>query len=276
MKMKCSVIQDLLPSYVDNICSEDTRELVQEHIAECGQCREKLEQMKNTEIVAGKAAKRQVDYLKKIHSTLTHREGVGKLLLVILVGIAYVGLFVGGGGLLDYPRIPFIVVSALFFCAAVLAGNYRFSGGRKNAAALEIGVSGAVFILVMAVQGYFVWAVCEELKNNIVFPFNIMEPYEFGPFDVNILRIFALIPAAVLLWNAFGKYKNAYATTLNIAAVGYIVYANDWLYHMDDAGTSIQFIKKLTITQTVLAAVGLIAFALLRKFGKMSEGAENL
>lgn len=57
MKIKCSVIQDLLPSYVDNICSEDTKELVREHVAECMQCKEKLEQMKNTEIVAGQASK---------------------------------------------------------------------------------------------------------------------------------------------------------------------------------------------------------------------------
>ena len=113
--MKCSIIQDLLPSYVDDICSEDTRELIDEHIAECNQCREKLDQMKNTAIIAGKATNKQIDYLKKIHSTIMHKERLGKLILMLLVGITFAGLFVGYGGLINYEQIPSIVFSILLF-----------------------------------------------------------------------------------------------------------------------------------------------------------------
>lgn len=285
MKMKCSVIQDLLPSYVDNICSEDTRELVQEHVAECEQCKKKLDQMRNTEIVAEKAAKKQVDYLKKIRRTITQKEGLGMIILVILVGIAYVGLFVRGGGLLnysripDYSRMPSVIFTVLIFCAAALAENYRFSSGRKAAAAAEIGISGAVFAFALVVDNYWVRTLAEyHLKQSgrVPFPFNIMEPYEFGPFYANVLRAVALIPVAVLLKNTFGKQKNAYATVLNITAISYIVYANEWLYHMDGPEMAIQRINELTIIQIVLAAVGIIICALLQKFGKTSEGAESL
>lgn len=68
--------------------------------------------------------------------------------------------------------------------------------------------------------------------------------------------------------NTFGKRKNAYATTLNITAVSYIVYVNDWLYHMDSAETSMRVMKELNITQIILSAVGIAAFALSRKLGK--------
>lgn len=277
MKMKCSVIQDLLPSYVDNICSEDTKELVDEHVAECAQCKEKLEQMKNTEIVAGKASKKQVDYLKKIHSTFTHKEGVGKTMLVLLVGTAYVGLFTGGGGLLDYNLIPSVVFSVLSFCAALLAGNYRYSGGK--AAVVEIGISSAVFAFVVAFFACLVFSVVEYSQNyvnHIQFLLIEMEPMEVGPFCVAVYKIAALIVVAILLRNTLGKRKNGYATTLNVTALSYIVYANDWLYHMDDAETSIRAMKELTISQIILAAVGILTYALLRKFGKAPVEAGNL
>ena len=43
--MKCAIIQDLLPLYCDSICSEASRELVEEHVAQCGGCRDKLAAM---------------------------------------------------------------------------------------------------------------------------------------------------------------------------------------------------------------------------------------
>lgn len=46
MKIKCDVINDLLPLYVDNVLSDASRELVEEHIKECGSCRKTLENMK--------------------------------------------------------------------------------------------------------------------------------------------------------------------------------------------------------------------------------------
>lgn len=41
--VKCEIIQDLLPLYVDNVCSDSSREMIEEHIRTCESCREKLE-----------------------------------------------------------------------------------------------------------------------------------------------------------------------------------------------------------------------------------------
>lgn len=43
--MKCNVIKDLLPSYVDGICSEDTIEIVKEHLHNCEECKTHLTMM---------------------------------------------------------------------------------------------------------------------------------------------------------------------------------------------------------------------------------------
>ncbi len=47
-KIKCELIQDLLPLYVDEVCSEESRKTVAEHVSECGECRNKLEKMVKT------------------------------------------------------------------------------------------------------------------------------------------------------------------------------------------------------------------------------------
>lgn len=44
-KISCNVIGDLLPLYVDGAVSEDTKKLVEEHLAVCGDCKKAAEEM---------------------------------------------------------------------------------------------------------------------------------------------------------------------------------------------------------------------------------------
>ena len=48
MKIKCDVIRDLLPLYVDDVLSEESRKLVEEHLQECEDCREYCKDLKET------------------------------------------------------------------------------------------------------------------------------------------------------------------------------------------------------------------------------------
>lgn len=49
MNKKCDIIKDLLPLYAENICSDDSRQAVAEHIAECESCRNELNKI-NTNV----------------------------------------------------------------------------------------------------------------------------------------------------------------------------------------------------------------------------------
>ena len=42
MKTSCEIIKDILPLYHDNVCSEESRALVEEHLMECTSCGELL------------------------------------------------------------------------------------------------------------------------------------------------------------------------------------------------------------------------------------------
>ena len=48
-KINCNVIGDLLPLYVDGAVSEDTKKLVEEHLAECADCKKAAEDMEKRE-----------------------------------------------------------------------------------------------------------------------------------------------------------------------------------------------------------------------------------
>ena len=43
----CEIIRDLLPLYADEICSESSKQLVEEHIAACESCKNELEDYRN-------------------------------------------------------------------------------------------------------------------------------------------------------------------------------------------------------------------------------------
>ena len=44
--MNCNIINDILPLYVDGVVSEDTKNAVEEHLATCSDCSNKLQRLK--------------------------------------------------------------------------------------------------------------------------------------------------------------------------------------------------------------------------------------
>lgn len=84
MKFNCSIVDDLLPLYLEDICSEDSKAVLEEHLQECPACREKLARMKNNDIIP--QMKKQEykfpagDYVRKIKR---HRIRVGILVTLI-------------------------------------------------------------------------------------------------------------------------------------------------------------------------------------------------
>ena len=39
MDIPCNIIQDIMPLYIDSLCSEETSKEVKEHINECNSCK---------------------------------------------------------------------------------------------------------------------------------------------------------------------------------------------------------------------------------------------
>ncbi|XMB85826.1 zf-HC2 domain-containing protein [Mycoplasmatota bacterium WC44] len=41
MKINCKVVEDLMPLYIDEVCSDESKQLVEEHLINCHGCRVK-------------------------------------------------------------------------------------------------------------------------------------------------------------------------------------------------------------------------------------------
>lgn len=89
MKVTCDIINDLIPSYIDNVCSEDSRKLVEEHIKHCPKCAKELEYMKSPmDFPVLKEDGKSKDPFLKIRKKVRIRIGVSIIITCLLMILA--------------------------------------------------------------------------------------------------------------------------------------------------------------------------------------------
>ena len=119
MKLNCNVIHDLLPLYVDRICSDESRELVDEHLAGCRDCSVLLKQMRSTEIENDLKSEtenvilRQANFFKR-KSAVAGTVIAGIFMIPILVCLI---VNLASGAALDWF---FIVLASLITAASLI------------------------------------------------------------------------------------------------------------------------------------------------------------
>ncbi len=92
-RFDCEIIKDLLPLYADNVCSEKSVKIVEEHLAECSECSEELRKIKECPIVPEvdedleKAVKNAGKRIKKGKKKTIIETIALVLILVILFGV---------------------------------------------------------------------------------------------------------------------------------------------------------------------------------------------
>ena len=95
MKISCDVIRDLLPLYVDEVLSNDSKTLVDEHIEQCESCRDELKKLSEDEVhscaVNQIENKNIYDSLNKIRKRISFKIQLTILISVIFTAIVAVG-----------------------------------------------------------------------------------------------------------------------------------------------------------------------------------------
>lgn len=77
MSKNCDIIRDLLPLYAENMCSDQSRQTVAEHISQCADCKKELEKI-NTDIVI--QADSDISMMKRIKK----RTRIEKIVIAIV------------------------------------------------------------------------------------------------------------------------------------------------------------------------------------------------
>ena len=94
MKISCDVIRDLLPLYVEDMLSNDSTNIVDEHIEQCESCRDELKKLSGDEVHS--CAVNQIenksiyDTLNKIRKRISFKIQITVLISVIFTSIVAV------------------------------------------------------------------------------------------------------------------------------------------------------------------------------------------
>jgi len=90
MSNNCDMIKDLLPLYADDVCSDESRKTVEEHIKECADCRTELEKLRKSVTVS---PKNDGEVLKRIKRRLRiEKLAVGLISVLAICGALIIGL----------------------------------------------------------------------------------------------------------------------------------------------------------------------------------------
>ena len=88
MWMKCCIVRDLLPGYIDGLTCEETNEEIRVHLESCAECRIVYEQM--TAVIPVEASKKlkEIDFFKKFRARIHQRYVVvGCMICLALIGL---------------------------------------------------------------------------------------------------------------------------------------------------------------------------------------------
>lgn len=85
-KKECKIVQDLLPNYVEKLTNEETNKYIEEHLTECNECKQVLENMKKDFNINNiNKEKKAVRYFKKYKNKLRILKIILLIILVIFV-----------------------------------------------------------------------------------------------------------------------------------------------------------------------------------------------
>ena len=112
MKLSCNVIRDLLPLYAENLTSEESNALVDEHLCGCDECAKQLGILKKAQAIP---VETDAPGLKKIRKAIVRRRVLAVTMAVMLV-------------------ITLVLVALLLYAKAKLTSCWarRSSGKRRS------------------------------------------------------------------------------------------------------------------------------------------------
>lgn len=85
-RRECKIVQDLLPSYIENLTTKETKVYIEEHLEKCQSCKQVLERMKQEfNLNITKKDNREVKYIKKFNKKINILKLIISLILVVFI-----------------------------------------------------------------------------------------------------------------------------------------------------------------------------------------------
>lgn len=163
MMHNCDVVQDLLPLYIDDVCSGASAKLIREHLAECPKCQEMLRQL-GRDVYARPEEPSVEEVLKKTSYVLSKRavySALGVLAIIVYWVVYFWQEYWANMG--DYRffswsfheiyTVGMLIVppATLIWLMVLLAKSIQHKIWRKNFAMLLV-----LMVLVVGQAGFFI------------------------------------------------------------------------------------------------------------------------
>lgn len=213
-KASCNIIKDLLPSYMEDICSEDTKEFVENHLDGCEKCRALAEMMKKSTLVSERAEQKEIDYMKKLKRHIVNRNvmSFGLLLGFLVLGIVIIMVHYG-----DIPiALSYIIMPALMLASHIILSDYTVKE-KKTKQKIVMGITAAVLIGYSTALEFL----CLQWVQKESYPFGL-QVYEIGPFlygqFLAVVIVLAVIFASALVFHI--KTGISYENLMNACVLG--------------------------------------------------------
>ena len=97
-KMSCDMIRDLLPSYLDELTSDESNQAINEHLRSCENCRNELERLKGVRKKEGEERRKaEIAYMKLLRRRQRRPAILIVALALFMAGLVYVFVPLGIG-----------------------------------------------------------------------------------------------------------------------------------------------------------------------------------
>lgn len=141
MSKQCKIVEDLLPLYHDGVCSEESRQMVDEHLAQCEDCRKMLGQI-DGELVSPAAKDADIKPLKNINKAVNRGKRKALVAGIAITLAVLLAVFIGWG---------------TWWYTHEYAYYAAFAEGHPPMSVYEIGEDGSVLQSIVVDEQRYIW-----------------------------------------------------------------------------------------------------------------------
>lgn len=215
--INCNIIRDLLPSYVDGICSADSNEAVERHLTSCADCKKLLGALREAEVLEQRRETEQISYMKKIKKYTNKKEAIG--FGILLASIIFSLWVFSGQSFRGLPLFYLAILPLVLFDTHYLLTDHMAFAGRTESKTILTLVSS----LLLCLGVFLAFASIGWVKRQN-FPFGIQDA-DIGKFLHSIYLFLALCQLAIFIAGIVltRKTSNSYGIVISVSATGFFL-----------------------------------------------------
>ena len=181
MKCSCNIIRDLMPLYIDGVCSEESKKIIEEHLEECEECRAYFSSMneenKINEHLYDEKESQKISSFKAVKKRIRRKQivsGIIAILIVISMSMSTIGILKNIHRTVEYEdNISVSMVDGSL--VSRLYGSYYTNIKIKNVEVSDDGTK----------SNYTFYSITNTVWDDISLREDIMSEYVLVPKDKN-------------------------------------------------------------------------------------------